>query len=179
MNQKNVSPGEIFRLFLKMGSFAFGGVYSMLSFFEKELVEKKKWLSHDEFTENVAMGQITPGAPIVNTGIFIGYRLAGLKGGIMTILGQTIPSFLIIITLASAYLKYNNTPILQSALKGVGAGVVALVFSVVVNMGKKIEKSNWSIALFLAATTGVFIFHLNPILIIIISGICGILFLRK
>ncbi|HUI67074.1 MAG TPA: chromate transporter [Nitrospirota bacterium] len=54
---------NIFLVFLKIGAFAFGGVYSMLAFFERELVTKKKWLTHEEFAESVVMGQLTPGAP--------------------------------------------------------------------------------------------------------------------
>ncbi|HKN19364.1 MAG TPA: chromate transporter, partial [Dissulfurispiraceae bacterium] len=64
----NITLRKIFFVFLKIGTFSFGGVYSMLALFEKELVERRKWLTHDECVEAVAIGQMTPGPPIVNTG---------------------------------------------------------------------------------------------------------------
>ncbi len=59
--EDKITVQKIFLKFLKIGSFSFGGVYSMLAFFERELVEKGKWLSHEEFVESVAIGQMTPG----------------------------------------------------------------------------------------------------------------------
>lgn len=162
-----------------MGTFAFGGVYSMLSFFEKELVEKKKWLTHDEFTESVAMGQMTPGAPIVNTGIFIGYRLAGFKGGVTTVIGQTLPSFIIIVLFATIYLKYHNLPVIQSTVKGIGAGVIGLIFSVVFNMGKKTRRNKITLFLFIFALAFALFLKINPILILAFGAFAGIALLRN
>jgi chromate transporter len=102
---KDVSLKDIFLIFLKIGAFAFGGVYSMLAFFERELVGKKKWISHEEFAESIVIGQLTPGAPIVNTGIFIGYTLKRLKGALATIAGQVLPSFLLVLIIAYLYIK--------------------------------------------------------------------------
>ncbi|MDA8104824.1 MAG: chromate transporter [Nitrospiraceae bacterium] len=84
MKEDKITVKDIFWKFLKIGSFSFGGVYSMLAFFERELVEKAKWLTHEEFVESVAIGQMTPGPPIVNTGICIGYRLKRIKGALAT-----------------------------------------------------------------------------------------------
>jgi len=71
MKETILSVKKILFVFLKIGTFAFGGVYSMLAFFERELVLKRKWISQEEFAESIVIGQLTPGAPIVNTGIFI------------------------------------------------------------------------------------------------------------
>ena len=102
-NQTTVS--NIFWKFLKIGSFSFGGVYSMLSFFERELVDKEKWLTNDEFVESVAIGQMTPGPPIVNTGICIGYKLNKIKGALATTIGQSFTGTTIAIMLAVFYVK--------------------------------------------------------------------------
>jgi hypothetical protein len=73
---------KIFLAFLKIGTFSFGGVYSMIAFFERELVDKRKWITPEEFVESFAIGQMTPGPPIVNTGICIGYKLRKLWGAL-------------------------------------------------------------------------------------------------
>ena len=85
-----MSLRKIFLVFLKIGTFSFGGVYSMIAFFERELVDKRKWITHDEFMESFAIGQMTPGPPIVNTGICIGYKLRRLGGALI---GHLRPGF--------------------------------------------------------------------------------------
>src|SRR3989304_6496713 len=101
---KNVSLKNIFMVFLKIGTFAFGGVYSMLTFFEKELVEKHKWITHEEYIESVALGQMTPGPPIVNAGICIGYKLKKIKGALIAIIGQAFPGTVLGIVVAIFYI---------------------------------------------------------------------------
>jgi chromate transporter len=176
---KEISLKDIFLVFLKMGAFAFGGVYSMLAFFEKELVRKRKWLSHEEFAEGVVIGQLTPGAPIVNTGIFIGYTLRKLKGALATVAGQVLPSFFLVLIIAYLYIKYSDIPLLRSILKGIGAAVVGLVASVVYSMGKKFLKSYKSISFAVLSFVCLAVFRLNPIAIILISGFAGLLVYRK
>jgi len=166
---------RIFLVFLKIGAVAFGGVYSMLSFFDRELVQKRKWLSHDEFAESVVIGQLTPGAPIVNTGIFIGYTLKKLWGAIATVLGLILPSFILVLILSYIYIKYNQIALLKAVLKGVGAAVVGLIASVVYNMSRKNLKDYKSIAFAVIALICFAVFKINPIVLIIAAAIAGFL----
>jgi chromate transporter len=166
---------RLFLVFLKMGAFAFGGVYSMLSFFQRELVDKRRWLSEEEFAEGVAIGQMTPGPPIVNTGIFVGYRLKGLRGAVTATAGQVLPGFLLVLVLAFLYTRYKSMPLLEGALKGIGAAVVGLLGSVVIKMGRQIV-DGWQPALY--ATAGFLLLNFagaNPILLIAASGLLGYL----
>lgn len=172
---KEVKVKEIFAVFLKIGAFAFGGVYSMLAFFERELVHKKKWLGHEEFAESVVIGQLTPGAPIVNTGIFIGYTLRKWRGALATVFGQVLPSFVLILILAFIYVKYKEIALLKAILKGVGAAVVGLIASVVYNMGGKILKDSKSIAVAATALICLAVFKCNPIVLIIAAALAGVL----
>ncbi|MCX5869536.1 MAG: chromate transporter [Deltaproteobacteria bacterium] len=174
MEEVKVKVKDIFAVFLKIGAFAFGGVYSMLAFFERELVHKRKWLSHEEFAESVIIGQLTPGAPIVNTGIFIGYTLGKWRGALATVLGQILPSFVLILILAFIYVKYKEIALLKAILKGVGAAVVGLVASVVFNMSGKILKDYKSIAFALTALVCLAVFKLNPIVLIIAAALAGV-----
>src|SRR4030043_1127945 len=170
---KNISLKNIFLVFLKIGTFSFGGVYSMLTFFERELVEKRKLLSHDEYIESVAIGQMTPGPPIVNTGICIGYKLKKIKGALTTVAGQAFTGTVLAILLAVFYLKAKDNVLLVSIMKGVGAAVVGLLLSIVYKMAKKTIK-DYKTALFaLSAFSALAILKLNPIGIILSAGVLG------
>ena len=176
---KAVSLKNIFWVFLKIGTFAFGGVYSMLAFFERELVERHKWITHEEYIESVALGQITPGPPIVNTGILIGYKLKKLKGALIATVGQAFIGTVLAVVLAIFYIKTRDNALLGSVLKGVGASVVGLLLSIVYKMAKETIK-DYKTALFaLAAFFALAVTKLNPIGIILASGILGLIVYRK
>src|SRR4030065_1232665 len=160
---KNISLKNIFLVFLKIGTFAFGGVYSMLTFFEKELVEKHKWITHEEFIESVALGQMTPGPPIVNTGICIGYKLKKIKGALATTVGQAFTGTVLAILLAIFYLKTKDNVLLGSIMKGVGAAVVGLLLSIVYKMAKKTIKDYKTVLFALSAFSALAILKTNPI----------------
>ena len=147
----------------------------MLAFFERELVQKRKWLSHEDFAESVVIGQLTPGPPIINTGIFIGYRLKKLKGAITTVIGQALPSFILILIIAYLYIAYNDIPLIRSILKGIGAAVVGLISSVVYNMSKNFFKDYKSILFAVATFLCLAVFKINPIILIVVSAIAGLI----
>jgi len=173
--EDKITVKDIFWKFLKIGSFSFGGVYSMLAFFERELVEKEKWLTHEEFVESVAIGQMTPGPPIVNTGICIGYRLKRIKGALATTAGQSFTGTVLAILLAVFYVKSKGNVLLTSVMKGVGAAVVGLLLSIIFKMAKTTIR-DYKAALFaLTAFFALALFKLNPISLILASGIIGLL----
>jgi chromate transporter len=124
------------------------------------------------------MGQLTPGAPVVNTGIFIGYRLNKLRGALATVVGQVLPSFVIILTLSYLYIKYKEIAVLKAVLKGIGAAVVGLLSSVVYSMSGKLLKEYKSILIAIIAFQCLAVFRLNPIALIIAAGIAGLLISR-
>src|SRR5512138_2971109 len=132
------SLAALFLSFLKLGSFAFGGVYAMISFFEKELVDRRRWLTGDELTECVVLGQMMPGPPIVNTGVLVGYRLRGAPGAVVATLGQILPGFVVVLLVGVAYAELRSAPLLRGALRGVGAAVVGLLASVALSMARRV-----------------------------------------
>ena len=151
----------------------------MLAFFERELVTKRKWLSPEEFTESVAIGQLTPGPPIINTGIFIGYTLKKLKGALATVVGQILPSFIMVLVIAYFYIRYKDMAVIHSILKGVGAAVVGMIASVVYTMGKKFLKDYKSISFAIVMFICLAVFKLNPIFLIIAAALGGLIVYRK
>lgn len=170
----NIPLKKIFWVFFKMGTFSFGGVYSMLALFERELVEKHKWLTHDEFVEGVAIGQMTPGPPIVNTGICVGYKLKKLKGALTATVGQAFTGTVLAILLAIFYVKTKDNVLLRSVMKGVGAAVVGLLLSIIYKMSIKTIKDYKAGLLALSAFFALALFKLNPIGLILASGIIGL-----
>ncbi|MDP2156269.1 MAG: chromate transporter [Nitrospirota bacterium] len=173
------SVTRIFLVFLKIGTFAFGGVYSMLSFFEKELVEKRRWLTHDDYLESIAIGQMTPGAPIVNTGICIGYRLKKMRGALASTAGQIVTGTIVAILLAVFYMNLKEHPVLRPVMKGVGAAVVGLLLSIIFNMSRKTLKDYRTLLVAVAAFFLLALFKLNPIIIILTAGAAGYMLFRK
>ncbi len=170
---KDVTLKKIFLVFLKMGTFSFGGVYSMLALFERELVEKHQWLTHDEFIEGVAIGQMTPGPPIVNTGICVGYKLKKIKGALTATVGQAFTGTVLAVLLAIFYVKTKDNVLLRSIMKGVGAAVVGLLLSIIYKMAAKTIRDYKSGLLALSAFFALAVFRLNPIGLILASGIAG------
>ena len=174
-----LSLGALFLVFFKIGTFAFGGVYSMISFFERELVDKRGWLSHDEFLESFAIGQMTPGPPIINTGIVIGYKLRGLRGAVAATVGQAATGTVLAIVLAAFYLQAREHPLLQSVMKAVAAAVVGLLASIIYRMGRKLITDYWSAAFCAGAFLALAVFKLNPIALILAAGVLGFLLDRR
>ena len=170
-----LSMRQIFLVFLKIGTFSFGGVYSMITFFERELVEKRKWITHDEFIESFAIGQMTPGPPIVNTGICIGYKLHKLRGVLAATVGQAFTGTVLAILLAAFYMHMKDNPLLQSVMKGVAAAVVGLLASIIYRMFIKLVTDYRTATLAVAAFIALDVVKLNPIAIILAAGLLGIL----
>lgn len=173
-DRKPAGPGGIFLVFLKIGAFAYGGVYSMLAFFERELVSKRSWMGAKDFTEAVVIGQLTPGAPIVNTGLFIGYRLKKLKGALAAVLGLILPSFVMVLAISLLYLKYRSAAPVRGALKGVSAAVAGLVASVALNMGRNAVKSRADIIFAAMGFLGLLLLKANPVFLVLAAGAGGL-----
>lgn len=171
---ENISLKKIFLVFLKIGTFSFGGVYSMLAFFERELVERHKWLTHEEFVEGVAIGQMTPGPPIVNTGVCVGYKLDKVKGALAATVGQAFTGTVLAILLAIFYVKTKDNVLLRSVMKGVGSAVVGLLLSIVYKMARKTIRDYRSALFAVSAFSLLALFKLNPIGLIIASGLAGL-----
>ena len=114
-------------------------------------MEERQWITHDEFMESFAIGQMTPGPPIVNTGICIGYKLRRLGGALSATVGQAFTGTVLAILLAAFYLHMKDNPLLQAVMKGVGAAVVGLLGSIIYKMATKMITDYRSVLLALAA----------------------------
>ena len=132
---------DLFLTFARVGVCTFGGGYAMLPILQREVVEKKGWATDEELTDYYAIGQCTPGIIAVNTATFIGHKFKGVPGGVMATLGVVFPSIVIITLIAVCLSNFAEIPVVQHALAGVNACVVALIASSVVKLGKSALKN--------------------------------------
>lgn len=140
MSTRPVSLGALLRLFLKIGSIGFGGSIAIISIMERELVQKHKLISLDDFLHGVGFGQIL-GSLAVNVSLFVGYRLFGAVGGILSAIAFLFPSITLVIVLSDLYFRFHAIPALQGAVSGLGPVVIALIVDAGWSIGRRVVRS--------------------------------------
>jgi len=165
---------SLFATFFKIGCFTFGGGYAMIPLIEKDVVDKQKWLTQEEFIEMLAVVQSLPGPISVNSSVFIGYKVGKLPGAILSVLGIAIPSFIIILLIAMAFSNFSNNPTIVKIFKGVRPAVVALIAAPIVNMYKLAGVTWRNLWIPLIATILIGFLGVSPIWIIIGVAILSI-----
>jgi chromate transporter len=161
--------------FAKIGTFTIGGGLAMMPMMQKELVDKKKWITEEELIDYYAVGQSTPGIIAVNVATFVGYKQCGIIGGIIATLGMVTPSLLIIMILANLINSISDYPMVQKALNGINVAVAALLTSVIVRFAQKTIKNVWN-ALFMGiAFILIFFFHVPSFIVILCAIATGII----
>lgn len=139
----------IFWTFLKIGSVAFGGFMSLISFIEATIVKRYKLISHEEMLDAISLANLLPGPQAVNVVAFVGYRLRGAIGALVATTSIILPSFFLVLALSYFYFQYGDIPALQKAFQGFIPAIAAIVLSVVWRMGKKSITGKKEVALLL------------------------------
>ena len=165
---------DLYITFSKIGVLTFGGGLSMLPMLKYEIVEKHGWATEEELLDYYAIGQCTPGIIAVNTATFIGYKRAGIRGGIVSTLGIVSPSFLIIIIIATLLRTRMNHPLLQAALVGVRAVVSALMVRTVLLLCRKSIEDQIGIVIFIITFVFTYLFDISSVVIVVLAGIAGL-----
>ena len=132
---------SLFFTLLKIGLFTFGGGYAMISLLESELVERKKWLEHEEFMDIVVIAESTPGPIAINSATYVGYKRAGVLGAAAATTGVCVPSFVIIYLISLFFDRFMQLQLVAAAFKGIQVCVVYLIFSAGMKMFKKMDRS--------------------------------------
>lgn len=166
---------SLFISFFKVGIMTFGGGYAMLPMLERELVDKKKYVTMDEIMDYYAVGQCTPGVIAVNVATFIGYKRKGIIGGIFATLGVVFPSVIIITLLASVLQMVAGHPIVEHAFAGISVVVCALIVQAIFKLSKSGIKDTLTGVIAAVAFILSFVFKLSPIIIIVGSGVIGVI----
>jgi len=157
-------------VFVRIGSITFGGGFVMIPLIESEVVNAHHWLTHQEFADATALGQITPG-PVLISATFIGYRVAGTLGALVATLSIFLPSFLMTIAAGSSLRRFRDNQIVQSFLRGVTPAVVGLLIAAAWSIGRSGIHTSIGIAMALAAAVILVRFRPNPFWVIIGAGI--------
>lgn len=166
---------QLFTAFLKMSPVTFGGGYAMIPVIEREVVEQRGWLRQEEVADVFAVAGSAPGAVAVNSAIFIGYRIAGVMGAIVALLGIFLPTFLIVIGLAAFYTAMKDNPKIEAAFLAIRATVVALILYAAIQIGKSAIVDMVTGVLAVAAVSLLYFGGaLHPAWLIVIGALAGI-----
>ncbi|HMF57529.1 MAG TPA: chromate transporter [Pyrinomonadaceae bacterium] len=157
-------------IFLRIGAITFGGGFVMIPLIEAEVVDSHHWLTHQEFVDATALGQITPG-PVLITATFIGYRVAGTLGAIVATLSVFLPAFVLTIAAGSSLRKFRMNRQVQAFLRGVTPAVVGLLVAAAITIGRAGIHSWIGVALALAAVLVLIRFRVNAVWVIFGAGL--------
>ncbi|MCR1898260.1 chromate transporter [Irregularibacter muris] len=165
---------ELFFIYLKIGAFTIGGGYAMVPLIQEQIVDKKKWLTDKEFMDMFAVIQSAPGPIAVNSAVFLGYKVGGVKGSIMATLGAVIPSFTIILIIAMFFRNFREYSVVDSIFKGVRPAVVALIAAAVYKLVKSSKFSMAGIIISIFSLLAIIFLDIHPIVLILGSAALGI-----
>lgn len=183
---------ELFYTFFIIGLFGFGGGYGMISLIQHQVVVEHYWMTSAEFTNIIAISQMTPGPVGINTATYSGYTAAqhafdsmpmGVLGSVVATFALVLPSFILMIMISKMFLKHMKSPVVQNVFFGLRPAVVGLLLAATLLLvneenfgsyaGDKIQFFV-SIALFVGTFIGVKVFKINPIRMIIFAAIVGV-----
>ena len=170
----------LFISYLKIGFFGFGGGYAMLSLIHSEVVVRNGWITNGEFTDIVAISQMTPGPIAINSATYIGYEVAGIFGSVVATVAVCLPAMTLMMLITHFFLRLEHNRYVRGVVMGMRPVVVGMIASAALLLilphdteGQSfIDGWSWAIfaiALLLSAR------KLNPILLIVASGVAGVL----
>ncbi len=163
-----------YRTWFKIGLFTFGGGYVILPMIDKEVVQKHHWVENEEVMDYYAIGQSLPGVIAVNTATFVGYKTAGVWGGIVSALGVISPSIVLITIVATLLSGFQDIPAVRHALSGIQIGVCMLMTATIVQLFKNSIKDVVGIVICLAAFALAYFAGVHIVLLVIMAAVSGI-----
>lgn len=176
---------QLFYTFFKIGLFGFGGGYAMLSLIQDDVVSNYGWLTSQEFTDIVAISQMTPGPIGINSATYVGFTATGsVWGSFIATFAVVLPSFILMITISKFFLRYQKHPAVEAVFKGLRPAVVGLLASAALGLmtvenfnspGKDTYSFIISCLIFIVAFVGTKKYKVNPILMIIVCGVIGLI----
>lgn len=167
---------KLFTTTLTLSAFTFGGGFVIVSLYKKKFVEELKWLEEEEMLDITAIAQSSPGPIPVNASVILGYRMQGIMGSIVAVLGTIIPPFVIISLISIFYQEFKSNKIFAIALQVMRAGVAAVILDVVIGLAKNIieTKNIIYIILMIVAFIATDFFKLSAMYIIFLCLAIGV-----
>jgi chromate transporter len=170
---------ELLVVFLKMGVLTFGGGYAMIPVVERELVNKRGWVSMDEVMDYYTVAQITPGIIAVNLSTFVGCKREGLLGGLLATLGFVLPGVSFVTAAAVFLANFADLPVVKHAFTGVRVAVCALILDTVIKLVKTAFRDKKAAVIYAAAFALSVVLGASPVLLVAASGLLGLLLFRQ
>lgn len=165
---------SLFWSFFKIGCFGFGGGYAMITLIEEEL-QSHTWLSLKEFIDIIAIAEMTPGPIAINSGTFVGFKIALIPGALVATLGVVLPSFILVSILAYYFKKVKEVGFIDQILRCLRPVVIGLIFAAAFSISKS-SYVDWKSIVIGLVVFGVMIkVKISPIVVIVLAGISGVL----
>ena len=171
----------LFRTCFVISSCTFGGGMVIISMLQKKFVEELHWIEPEEVMDLVAIAQSCPGVMAVNASILVGYRIAGVPGALLTVLGTVLPPMLILTVISACYVQFRSNRIVAVILKGMQAGVAAVMINVTISMVRTVlrGKKLLPLGMLLCAVAASLLFDVDIIFILIVCGVIGAFSFRR
>lgn len=166
---------QLFKSTFVLSAFTFGGGFVIVSLMKKKFVEELKWLDESEMLDITAISQSSPGPIPINASVILGYRMQGILGSIVAVLGTSIPPIAIISIISMFYVKFRESQIIATALMVMRAGVAAVICDVVINLAKNVikTKSVLYISLMIIAFVMTYIMGISAMTVILLCVAAG------
>lgn len=170
---------ELFRVFLKIGSFTFGGGLAMLPLIYREVVDNRKWLGDQEMVDILAISQSVPGVIAINSAIFVGHRVRGVAGAVAAAIGVTLPAFLSIILILLVLTNLRQNPYVDKAFAGIRAASAALILLSGIKLGRSILKERSGYVIAAVSFIAIAVLNISAVWAIIFGGMAGFILYRN
>lgn len=177
MNNKMNKYRTLFLSALQLSTFTFGGGFVIIPLMRKKFVEKLHWIDEQEMMDYTAIAQSSPGAIAVNAAILVGYRVAGIAGALITVLGTVVPPLVILSVISFFYAAFRANQIVSMAMAGMAGGVAAVICDVVFTMGVGVlrQRRVLPVLVMAGAFAATCFFGVNVVVIILVCGVIGAL----
>jgi len=167
---------DIFLSFFKVGTFTIGGGYAMIPLMQRELVDKHRWMSEEEFLDGVSLAQAMPGVFAVNMAAMTGLRLRGVKGSVVAIAGNILMPVVFILLLAMFFRAFRENAYIERIFMGIRPAVVALIAAPVFTMAKS-AKVTWSnVWIPVVSALLIWLLGVSPVLVVLAAALLGYLY---
>lgn len=177
MTEKKDKYLKLFFTTFRVSAFTFGGGFVIIPLLKRKFVDELHWINEEEMLDLTAIAQSSPGAVAVNASVIIGYHVAGLLGALISAIATVLPPLVIISVISVFYKAFRDNVIVSMAMKGMLAGVAAVIFDVVINMASALIKQKRILPLLVmaAAFTASYFFKVNVIVIILVCAFAGVI----
>ena len=164
---------ELFITFFKIGTFTIGGGYAMIPLIQREVVERRRWLSDTEMLDVIALSQTMPGILAANIAALVGQRLRGTRGALLAVLGNILMPIIFILLIALFFRQFKDNPTVEHIFMGIRPAVVALIAAPVFTLARKAGVTLRTVWIPVVAAGLIWLLGVSPVLVILAALLLG------